>query len=36
MANEIEMCICGTEVRFDENNICPTCGGQIKTEEGEE
>jgi len=28
MANEIEMCLCGTEVRFDENNICPVCGRQ--------
>ena len=25
MIEEIEMCLCGTEVRM-KNNICPVCG----------
>lgn len=25
---EIEMCLCGTKVRFDQNNVCPVCGRQ--------
>ena len=26
MSGEIEMCLCGTEVRFRQDNICPVCG----------
>lgn len=26
MSEEIEMCLCGTEVRFRRDNICPVCG----------
>jgi len=26
MSEEIEMCLCGTEVRFSENQVCPVCG----------
>ena len=28
MTNEIEMCLCGTEVRM-KDNVCPICGRQF-------